>query len=262
MNPTPPVKPYALMSLVSIMQDLRTPKTGCPWDLQQDFASIASYTIEEAYEVSGAIDREDWSALRSELGDLLLQVVYHSQLASERSYFTIDDVIHDICAKMIRRHPHVYGTDSNATDSDGVTQQWDRIKSAERAQNGEFGALNGVEPALPALKRAQKLQSRAASVRFDWPNSDGPRGKIKEELQECDDAVGPHEIEHEIGDVLFSVVNWARHLGIDAENALKRANERFEARFAAMERLAGGSLDRFDTENLERLWTRAKLDVG
>lgn len=262
MSPSPPQQPYVLASLISIMRDLRDPATGCPWDLDQDFASIAPYTIEEAYEVSGAIDREDWFALRGELGDLLLQVLYHSQLAAERHYFTIDDVISDICAKMIRRHPHVYGDNNGVENGHDAAARWESIKAAERAHNGAPGTLDGVEQALPALKRAHKLQSRAASVGFDWPDGNGPRAKIDEELRECDEAKSPSALDHEIGDLLFSVVNWARHSKIDAEAALKRANARFEARFSAMEQLAEAPLSAFGADRLEQLWSHAKREVG
>lgn len=252
----PPQPPFNFADLAHIMRDLRDHEHGCEWDREQDFASIAPYTIEEAYEVADAIARNDMAALRDELGDLLLQTVYHAQMATEAGSFTLDEVVTSICEKMIRRHPHVYG---DAGPRDGVEQvrAWEAQKAAERAASGQAGALAGVAIGLPALLRAEKLQKRAARVGFDWPDASGPRAKIDEELAEvaaADDACKADEI----GDLLFSVVNWARHLGIDAEAALRGANDRFVARFDHMENSAAGALSAYPSDELEALWVAAK----
>lgn len=252
----PPQPPFNLADLAHIMRDLRDHAHGCEWDRAQNFASIAPYTIEEAYEVADAIARNDMAALRDELGDLLLQTVYHAQMATEAGSFTLDDVVTSICEKMIRRHPHVYG---DAGPRDGIEQvrAWEAQKAAERAASGHAGALAGVAIGLPALLRAEKLQKRAARVGFDWPDASGPRAKIDEELAEVTAADDVHKAD-EIGDLLFSVVNWARHLGIDAEAALRGANDRFVARFTHMESSAAGALDTFAPDELEALWVAAK----
>jgi ATP diphosphatase len=255
--PPPPAPPFALNSLVQILADLREPERGCPWDLQQTFASIAPYTIEEAYEVADAIERNDMTALKDELGDLLLQVIYHSRMAQEAGAFTVDDVIATVCAKMIRRHPHVYGDASNR-DAQQQTIAWEEQKAAERSQTSAVGALDGVALGLPALLRAAKLQKRAARVGFDWPDASGPRAKIAEELAECDASNTPDELQHEIGDLLFSVVNWARHHSIDPEEALRGANQRFERRFAIVERDSATPLSSQTIEQLEARWQDAK----
>src|SRR3712207_4239329 len=204
------------------------------WDLEQDFASIAPYTIEEAYEVADAIEQNDMAALREELGDLLLQVVYHSQMAAEAGVFDLAEVTDGIADKMVRRHPHVFG-DVEVATSVAQTEAWETLKAAEKKRRG---ALDGVALGLPALMRAQKLQSRAARTGFDWPDAEGPRAKIVEELDEIA-AAGPDELAGEVGDLLFAVVNYARHLGVDAESALRAANAKFERRFGAMEAAAG-----------------------
>ena len=192
--------PSPLDALVEIMQRLRDPETGCAWDREQTFETIAPYTIEEAYEVADAITRGDMAELKDELGDLQLQVVYHSTIAAERGAFTIDEVIQGICAKMVRRHPHIFG---DAADSPG----WEALKAAERGQRADSSAVAGVALALPALKRAEKIQSRAARVGFDWPDPAGPRAKIDEELAELEAAADDREREAELGDLIFSVVN-------------------------------------------------------
>ena len=250
----PPVAPFDIHTLRTILRDLRHPVHGCPWDKEQEFQTIAPYTIEEAYEVADAIDRKDMSDLQDELGDLLLQVIYHSQIASEAGAFTLDHVLQSICAKMIRRHPHVYHQ-SPGPDDRPTERGWEAIKASER---GESSALAGVALGLPALMRAEKLQRRASRVGFDWPDASGPRAKITEELEECEGAKGPAELNHEIGDLLFSVVNWARHLQVDAESALREANQRFEARFAVVESLADRSLADLTPEALDNLWELAK----
>lgn len=259
---TPPPSPYTLASLVRIMADLRNPVGGCPWDREQDFASIAPFTIEEAHEVADAIARGAMDELRGELGDLLLQVVYHSRMAEEAGHFDVGDVISDICAKMVRRHPHVYGDAANP-GAEGQPAHWEAIKAAERGEEGRKGALDGVALGLPALLRAAKLQKRASRVGFDWPDAAGPRAKIDEELAECaavlDDPAALHE---EIGDLLFSVVNWSRHLGIDPEAALRDANGKFERRFKSVEDMADKPLEKMNIIELEGLWGQAKLTAG
>ncbi|WP_022673769.1 nucleoside triphosphate pyrophosphohydrolase [Novosphingopyxis baekryungensis] len=244
----------SLNDLLSIMARLRDPEDGCEWDLAQDFASIAPYTIEEAYEVADAIDRQDMEDLQSELGDLLLQVVFHARIAEEQGAFAICDVIKSICEKMIRRHPHIFAADG-ATDPVSVERRWEEIKATER---GASGALDGVARALPALLRAQKIQKRAARVGFDWPDISGAREKITEELAEVETAITPADVQEEIGDLLFSVVNYARHHGVDAEAALKSATEKFEGRFRIMEDRSTQDLASLDAPSLDDLWIAAK----
>ncbi|MFN3389596.1 MAG: nucleoside triphosphate pyrophosphohydrolase [Allosphingosinicella sp.] len=247
----PPSPPSALDRLVEIMARLRDPQTGCPWDQVQTFETIAPYTIEEAYEVADAIARGDMADLKDELGDLQLQVVYHARLAEEAGAFTIADVLTGISDKMVCRHPHVFG---DAASSPG----WEALKAAERSGRDDPSALAGVALALPALQRAEKLQKRAARIGFDWPDAAGPRAKIDEELDELDRAATPDEQRAELGDLLFSVVNHARHLGIDPEAALREATARFEARFRKVEELADKPLSDMDIDALETLWQRAK----
>jgi nucleoside triphosphate diphosphatase len=235
-----------------IMARLRHPETGCPWDLEQSFATIAPYTIEEAYEVADACERGDLAALKDELGDLLLQVVFHSQMAGEQGAFDFDAVADAISDKMIRRHPHVFEPGADRTEG---PIGWEAIKAAERADNPDTSALAGVAKALPALMRAEKLQKRAARTGFDWPDPSGPRSKIDEELAEIAQAE-PQDREEELGDLLFSVVNYARHLSIDPELALRRANAKFEARFRAIETTDGFSALSLDEK--EALWVAAK----
>jgi ATP diphosphatase len=242
--------------LAAVMARLRDPDGGCPWDLEQDFASIAPYTIEEAYEVADAIERGDWDGLREELGDLALQVAYHSQLAAEAGHFTLADVLTDIAAKMVRRHPHVFG-ETEVADAAAQTAAWEALKAAEKPR---AHALDGVALGLPALMRAEKLQKRAARVGFDWPDAAGPRAKIDEEIAEVEAAADDAGRAEEIGDLLFAVVNWARHLGVDAESALRAANAKFERRFAVMESLGGPGFAALDLDAKEALWTRAKAD--
>ncbi|MGF1550527.1 MAG: nucleoside triphosphate pyrophosphohydrolase [Sphingomonadaceae bacterium] len=243
----------ALARLAAIMRRLRAPD-GCPWDRAQSFATIAPYTVEEAYEVADAIERDDMASLRDELGDLQLQIVYHAVMAEEIGAFTLADVLDSICAKMVRRHPHVFG-------DTGESPGWEALKAAERARGADGSALAGVARALPALKRAEKLQKRAAGVGFDWPDAAGPRAKIDEELCELDAAETAGEREAELGDLLFSAVNLARHLGIDPEAALCRANRRFEARFRRLEAKADRPLGELDPAALETLWQRAKAEA-
>jgi ATP diphosphatase len=243
----------AYARLADVMRALRDPASGCPWDIEQNFASIAPYTIEEAYEVADAIARGDMVDLKGELGDLLLQVVYHSQMATETGHFALADVTSAIADKMIRRHPHVFG-DASIADANAQTAAWEEQKARER---GDQGALAGVALGLPALMRAQKLQRRAARVGFDWPDASGPRAKIDEELAEVE-AADDASRAGEVGDLLSAVVNYARHLGIDAEEALRTANAKFERRFNAVEAMAGRSLSDMDIDALETLWQRVK----
>ena len=249
-----PLSGSDLPALVEIMCRLRDPDHGCEWDRTQTFETIAPYTIEEAYEVADAIQRNDMAALLDELGDLQLQVVYHARIAEEHGAFALGDVIAAICAKMIRRHPHIFGEAA-------ISPGWEALKASERGDHADRSALAGVALALPALKRAEKLQRRAARVGFDWPDAAGPRAKIDEELGEIETAETPGELEAEIGDLLFSVVNYARHLDIDAEAALRGASTRFEARFRKVEEIADKPLSDKDISVLEALWQRAKTLV-
>ena len=255
----------AIDRLLAIMARLRDPARGCPWDLQQDFRSIAPHTLEEAYEVTDAIERGDLGRLRDELGDLLFQVAFHAQLASEADAFAFDDVVDAICDKLTRRHPHVFG-DSVVADAAGQAAAWERMKREERAARGDAGALADVPMALPALSRARKLGARAAQAGFDWPDAKGPRAKIDEELAELDDArhsSDPTARECELGDLLFSVVNLARHLEVDPESALRRANERFARRYRHVEReleRLGQPPGSATPELLDCLWASAKAE--
>lgn len=237
--------------LVSIMRRLRDPERGCDWDRKQSFESIAPYTIEEAYEVADAIDRDDMGALAEELGDLQLQVVFHAQMAEELGRFTLGDVMNGICDKLERRHPHIFG---DSSESPG----WDAIKAAERRKYPDDSALAGVAKALPALDRAAKLQRRAAGTGFDWPDPSGARAKVDEELQELDRETEADRRKDELGDLLFAVVNLARHLNIDAEEALRKASLKFERRFRAIESEPG--FDRFTLDQKEALWSAVKAD--
>ncbi len=249
------------------MRQLRDPETGCPWDVQQDFSTIAPYTIEEAYEVADAIARDDIGHLRDELGDLLFQVVFHARMAEEAGEFDFDDVAGVIAEKMIRRHPHVFG-DEKQRAAGKVDGSWEAIKELERSDGDDASALAGVARALPALKRAQKLGKRASRVGFDWPDRHGVRIKIHEELDELEEAVGTRDsgnIEEEFGDLLFAVVNLARHLDIDPEKALSGANTKFERRFRDMEREiteSGKEINHLSLDIMERHWRRAKKNVG
>jgi ATP diphosphatase len=243
--------------LATIMEQLRDPETGCPWDVEQDFASIAPYTIEEAYEVADAIERDDMAGLKDELGDLQLQVVFHARMAQESGHFTLSDVLDSISDKMIRRHPHVFGPEAKKGDTG---PGWETIKSAERANKGGNSALDGVAFALPALLRAEKLQKRAASTGFDWPDAEGPKAKVAEEIAEVEFAKNDSERTEEIGDLLFAVVNWARHLKIDSEAALRAANSKFERRFQSMESSAGDDFPSLSLAAMEELWNAAKRE--
>jgi ATP diphosphatase len=262
--------------LIEIMAALRTPETGCPWDLEQNFASIAPYTLEEAYEVVDAIERGDLADLRDELGDLLLQVVFHARMAEEQGAFAFPDVVEAITRKLIRRHPHVFGNTKDLSPEQ-VKALWDTIKGEEkaerRAERGKLGLpleahqsgfLGEIPTAMSALTRAQKLTTKAAKVGFDWPEANQVIDKIHEELEEVKEASSSGDrdrIEDEIGDLLFSVTNLARHYGIDPESALRRTNAKFERRFGSVEhalKRQGRELSEASLEEMEELWVQAK----
>jgi len=260
-----------IQDLLAIMARLRDPQTGCPWDVKQDFASIAPHTLEEAYEVADAIQRQDMDELRDELGDLLFQVVFHAQMASEAGHFDFNDVVGAITGKMIRRHPHVFA-DAVIEDAAAQTAAWEDIKARERALKRPAGeaaapvsALEGVSMAMPGLLRAVKLTKRASRVKFDWPDARGVFDKIREEVDELeaeyDAGTGHERLEDELGDLLFATANLARHLKIDPEAALRRGNAKFERRFQAMEaafRARRGSLEEATFEEREQAWDAAK----
>ena len=254
-----------LPRLREIMRRLRDPETGCPWDIEQDFDTIAPYTIEEAYEVADAIERRAWDELRGELGDLLLQTVYHAQMAEERGLFAFEDVARGVADKMIARHPHVFGDESREKSAEQQTRDWEAQKARERAGKDRGGVLADVAPNLPALMRAEKLQKRAARVGFDWPDIGQVLDKLTEEageLAEARDRLGAAEIFEEYGDLLFVVVNLGRHLKVDPEAALRAANAKFTRRFEAIEaRLAaeGRRPDQASLEEMDAIWTAAKL---
>ena len=253
--------------LLEVMRKLRDPQDGCPWDLEQDFTTIAPYTIEEAYEVADAIERENMDDLRDELGDLLFQVAFHARMAEEAGFFDFEDVAKGISDKMLRRHPHVFGSDAEKAQGqqDG---SWEQIKEAERSATEDNSELAGVAKGLPALKRAEKLGKRASRAGFDWPDRKGVHEKIQEEITELEEAVGTRDeddMEEEFGDVLFAVVNLARHLNIDPEKALTSANYKFERRFRDMEidiADTGKRLKNFNLETLDKFWRAAKKRVG
>lgn len=249
--------------LREIMRRLRDPRSGCPWDIAQDFASIAPYTIEEAHEVADSIAREAWGELPGELGDLLLQVVYHAQMAEEAGLFGFDAVVRAISDKMIARHPHVFGEESREKSAEQQTADWEKIKAAER---GPARVLDGVALGLPALTRAVKLQKRAARVGFDWPSTDEVLDKLREEmteLVEAQDSLGAAEVAEEFGDLLFVMANLARHLNVDPEAALRAANDKFARRFARIEDFlasVGKTPGQSDLVEMDALWDRAKAE--
>lgn len=240
--------------LLAIMARLRDPQSGCEWDLAQDFASIAPYTIEEAYEVADAIARGDMADLKDELGDLLLQVVFHARMAEEAGHFAFTDVARAISDKMEARHPHIFGGAGGTMDE----ARWEDLKAGERAARGVTSALDGVALALPALMRAQKLQKRAARTGFDWPDPSGSEAKIAEEIEELKAASSEQAKIEEAGDLLFAVVNFVRAHGVSAEDALRAANAKFERRFRAMETLADGRFASLALDAQEELWQKVK----
>ena len=237
--------------LLAIMALLRDPERGCEWDTAQDFDTIAPYTIEEAYEVADAIARKDMAELQAELGDLLFQVVFHSRMAEETGHFAFDDVAKAISDKMEARHPHVF--------ADNESPGWEALKAEERAKKGSTSAMDGVVLSLPALLRALKLQKRAARSGFDWPDAEGPKAKVAEEIGEIEQAA-PTDLEEEFGDLLFAVVNWARKSGVDPEEALRSANAKFERRFRAMERAEDEDFASLNLEAQEALWQQVKCE--
>ena len=256
---TPTSAAVALQRLMSIMAHLRDPAHGCDWDLAQNFATIAPYTIEEAYEVADAIERDDMAALKDELGDLLLQVVFHARIAQEADLFDFAAVADAISEKMATRHPHIFGDAPNL----GQTREtrWESLKAQERAANGNGGAMDGVALALPALLRADKLQKRAARTGFDWPDREGPADKLREEMAELAAAVSPAHQAEEAGDLLFAAVNLVRAYGIAPEDALRAANRKFERRFRDMEALAetrGQEFSALTLDQQEILWNAVK----
>lgn len=263
MSASPEVSPASkapeasgIARLLAIMARLRDPDTGCEWDVAQTFATIAPYTIEEAYEVADAIEREDLPALREELGDLLLQVVFHARMAEEIGAFDFDAVAQAISDKMTERHPHIFGDEADQGQSREV--RWEAQKAAEREAKGATSALDGVALALPALMRAEKLQKRAARVGFDWPDTEGPRAKVIEEIAELDAARTDAEKLDEAGDLLFAAVNLVRRYGIAPEDALRHGNAKFERRFRAMEALAGDDFPKLSLGEQEALWQQVK----
>lgn len=253
-----------MQKLLDIMAALRDPVQGCPWDREQTFATIAPYTIEEAYEVADAIDRQDMAALREELGDLLLQVVFHARMAEEGGSFGFDDVVHAIADKLVRRHPHVFG-DEHVASAAEQRDAWEALKAREQGRDagGAQRVLGGVARALPALSRAAKLGRRAAGVGFDWPDMAGVLDKVREETVEVEEAARNDRarLAEEIGDLLFAVANLARHADVDPEEALRLANRKFEARFDAVEgrvRQSGRSWRDFSALELDEIWTQVK----
>jgi ATP diphosphatase len=261
--------------LLEIMAQLRTPGSGCPWDLEQDFATIAPYTIEEAYEVADAIARGDLDDLRDELGDLLLQVVYHARMAEEENAFAFGDVVEAITTKMIRRHPHVFADSNGNLTAPGVKSAWERIKTEEKAERAarrphdevsQPSLLSGVKAGQPALTRAMALQRKASSVGFDWNDPRAVLSKIREEADEIEaalDGADTSKLEDETGDLLFALVNLARHIGADPDLALRRTNAKFERRFGYIERALaaqGRSLQQASLEEMDALWNEAKSD--
>jgi nucleoside triphosphate diphosphatase len=248
--------------LIAVMARLRDPERGCPWDREQDFATIAPYTIEEAYEVADAIERADLAALKDELGDLLLQVVFHARMAEEAGHFAFDDVAAAIADKMVRRHPHVFG-DAEISTVAAQNEAWEAHKAAERREKfGHDSVLDGVALALPALLRAAKISRRAARIGFDWPDADAVIDKIEEEIDEIEDAIDDNApkavLEDEVGDLLFAVVNLARKLDLEPETALRRATAKFERRFRQVEALARARGIGNDVDALEDLWDEVK----
>ena len=251
-----------MLQLLEIMQRLRDPDNGCPWDIKQNFSSIAPYTIEEAYEVADAIAREDMEDLKDELGDLLFQVVFHSQMADEQGSFSFEDVHRSICDKMLRRHPHVFA-DLEIRDAEHQTKVWEDYKAEERKQKGEHSLMDGIPAGMAELQRAVKLQKRARKVGFDWPSAEPVMDKFDEELAEMRSAMAAGDrnaMEDELGDLLFVATNLARQLDVDPGTALRRSNAKFERRFRAMEDTVGGhdKLDSMELDEMETLWQKVK----
>jgi ATP diphosphatase len=262
---------YSIEDLLAVMARLRDPDNGCPWDLQQTFQTIVPSTLEECYELADAIEHEDYAHVREELGDVLFQVIFYSQMGSERDLFRFDDVVHGLVDKLLRRHPHVFadGTIEGAAkaadiDEAEVKRRWEAIKAEERAQKTRHGVLDDVPLAMPAIVRAQKLQKRAANVGFDWPSAGPVFDKLREEIAEIEQALEhgtADDVEDEVGDLLFVVVNLARHLHVDAETALRRSNRKFERRFRFIEQQladAGKTPALSSLPEMDSLWDLAK----
>ncbi|HEY0901608.1 MAG TPA: nucleoside triphosphate pyrophosphohydrolase [Micavibrio sp.] len=255
----------AITELREVMRRLRDPQGGCPWDLEQDFKSIAPYTIEEAYEVFDAIEQGDMPALEDELGDLLLQVVYHAQMAEEAGHFNFDDVAAHVAAKMIHRHPHVFGDAKAADAADVEARIWEDQKAKESRKKDQDSVLGDVPLALPAVLRAQKLQKRAARVGFEWPEAVQVLDKLEEEIAELRAAIAKNDIANiheEIGDMLFCVINYGRMTGVDCESALRDVNNKFERRFRGIERTLkerGQSFDQVTLDEMEAIWVAEKM---
>lgn len=267
------MRTYGLDDLITLMARLRDPQTGCPWDLKQDFASVLPHTLEEAYEVADAIERQDWPHLEEELGDLLFQVVFYGQMGAENQYFSLASIIDRLVHKLIRRHPHVFPEGTlesrrdplNSPDDDSIRASWEAIKQAEKAAQPQVGArlLDAVPVSLPAMSRAVKMQKKASTVGFDWSNPADIVAKIEEELQEVRDemaAADPERLEAEIGDLLFAVTNLARHYHVDPEQALRGTNQRFYQRFAVVEEQAqaAGGWKAVTLDDMEASWQEAK----
>lgn len=243
--------------LLAIMTQLRDPEFGCQWDREQNFSSIAPYTIEEAYEVADAIERNDMNALCDELGDLLLQVVFHARMAEEAGFFAFQDVAAAIAGKLEARHPHIFAG-AAVDSSERQSERWETLKAAERAANGATSAVDGIALSLPALMRAEKLQKRAARVGFDWPDTEGPAEKVHEEMNELAISSSAEERKEEAGDLLFAAVNLVRTYGVAPEDALRTANAKFERRFRAMEGLSAGRFAELSLDEQEKLWQAVK----
>ena len=257
--------PEGMPRLLELMRRLRDPEAGCPWDIEQDFSTIAPYTIEEAYEVADAIEREAWDELEGELGDLLLQVVYFAQMGGEAGHFDFDSIARRITDKMIDRHPHVFGSESRDKSAEQQTRDWEKVKAAERAKSGEARTLDGVAMGLPALMRALKLQKRLSRVGFDWGATGPVLDKLVEEVRELDEARGmsADALEDEFGDILFVMVNLARHWGVDPEAALRRTNGKVERRFGRIEdRLSarGKTPSESTLAEMDALWDEVKAE--
>lgn len=262
---------YGIDDLRYLMQRLRDPQTGCPWDIEQQYHTITPYTLEEVYEVVDTIENADFEHLSEELGDLLFQIIFYAQLGEEQRHFSWDDIVHGITAKLVSRHPHVFsdgtlygGTENSAETADErqIKQNWEQLKQQEREQKGQSGILADVPMALPAMMRSQKLQKRAASIGFDWPDVQGALEKLQEEIAELQQAIAQEDndaIEEEAGDVLFSVVNAVRKLDLSSETTLRHANQKFIRRMEYMEQQSDAPLDRLSLTELEELWQAAKF---
>jgi ATP diphosphatase len=265
-RPAPTPDQPAIDRLLQIMARLRDPEDGCPWDIEQDFATISPYTIEEAYEVDDAIARGQWGEMKDELGDLLFQVVFQSQIAQDKGLFGFQDVARSIADKMVSRHPHVFGDESNAKSAEQQTRDWETVKAAERAAKARGGVLDDVALGLPALMRAEKLQKRAARVGFDWPEIGQVIDKIAEEARELAaerDRADPEKLTEEMGDLLFVMANLARHLKVDPETALRQANRKFTRRFQFIEAALaaeGRRPEDSDLAEMDALWDKAKAE--